>query len=522
VKKILIANRGEIAVRISRACREMGISPVAVYSECDRTALHVRHADEAYAIGGNAPRDSYLRIDRVLDAARRSGADAVHPGYGFLSEQEEFARAVRDAGLVFIGPTPEAIALMGDKVAARVAALRAGVPVVPGTDQPIPMSLSDAELTEAGRSIGYPLLVKAVSGGGGKGMRTVAEAADLAGAVRAARSEADAAFGDAAVYLERRLERPRHIEVQILADQHGNVVPCVERECSIQRRHQKVLEETPSVAVDADRRRELAAAAATVARAVGYTNAGTIEFLLEPNGRFSFLEMNTRLQVEHPLTEMVTGTDLVQWQIRIAAGERLDLDPHAMLVPKGHAIECRVYAEDPDNNFLPSPGTILALRTPGGPGIRDDSGATAGLDVPIFYDPMISKLVAWAEDRPRAIARMRRALGEYVVAGIKTTVPFFAWLVDRPEFIAGDFHTTYLDEVLRSRNGRPFVEPAADVEEIAVIAAAVYSSSEGLRRTMPGGGGGAQRGMAADALSRWREQGRRDGVEAFSARALRN
>jgi acetyl-CoA carboxylase, biotin carboxylase subunit len=474
MKKILIANRGEIAVRISRACREMGISPVAVYSECDRTALHVRYADEAYAIGPSAPRESYLRIDRLIDAARRAGADAVHPGYGFLAENEDFAAACRDAGLTFIGPTPEVIALMGSKIAARAAAKKAGVPVVPGAEGPLAADATDAEIARAAEAVGYPLLVKAVAGGGGKGMRTVTDRADLAGAVRAARSEAGSAFGDAAVYLERRLARPRHIEVQLLGDQHGTVIPFVERECSIQRRHQKVVEETPSLAVSPALRAAITDAAAAVARGVGYTSAGTIEFLLEEDGRFYFLEMNTRLQVEHPTTEMVTGLDLVRWQIAIARGERLDVDPAAVLKPNGHAIECRIYAEDPDNNFLPSPGRILQLRTPGGPGIRDDSGATAGLDVPIFYDPMISKLIAWAEDRPHAVARMRRALGEYLVAGIKTTLPFFIWLFDQPEFIEARFHTTYLDDVLKARDGRPFVEPTAEVEDVAAIAAALH------------------------------------------------
>jgi len=473
MKKILIANRGEIAVRISRACREMGIAPVAVYSECDRAALHVRYADEAYAIGPSAPRESYLRIDRLIDAARRSGADAVHPGYGFLAENAEFAAACRDAGLTFIGPTPEAIRLMGSKTAARTAAKRAGVPVVPGTEDPLPADASDATIASEAERIGYPLLVKAVAGCGGKGMRTVLEPADLLGAVRAARSEAGSAFGDAAVYIERRLTRPRHIEVQLLGDQHGTVIPFVERECSIQRRHQKVVEETPSLAVSAKLRAAMTSAAAAVARTVNYTNAGTIEFLLDEDGSFYFLEMNTRLQVEHPVTEMVTGLDLVRWQIAIARGERLTIDPAAALTPIGHAIECRIYAEDPDNNFLPSPGRILQLRAPAGPGIRDDSGATAGLDVPIFYDPMISKLIAWAEDRPRAVSRMRRALGEYLVAGIKTTVPFFTWLFEQPEFIEGRFHTTYLDEVLKARNGRPFVEPVAEVEDVATIAAAL-------------------------------------------------
>jgi acetyl-CoA carboxylase biotin carboxylase subunit len=477
MKKVLIANRGEIAVRIARTCREMGLRSVAVFSECDRAALHVRFADEAYPIGASAPRESYLRIDRILEVARRSGADAVHPGYGFLAENEAFAAAVTDAGLTFIGPTAAAVALMGSKTAARAAAEGAGVPVVPGTEASLPADAPEAAVAAIGSAIGYPLLVKAVAGGGGKGMRTVTQPTDLAGAVRAARSEADAAFGDAAVYFERRLAEPRHIEVQLLADHHGVVVPFVERECSIQRRHQKVLEESPSIAVDAALRRQITSAAAAVARAVGYTNAGTIEFLVDHSGRFYFLEMNTRLQVEHPITEMVTGLDLVEWQIRIARGEHLDIDPERVLHPTGHAIECRIYAEDPDNGFLPSPGRILQLRPPAGPGIRDDSGATAGLDVPIFYDPLISKLVAWASDRTSTIARMRRALSEYLITGIKTTVPFFTWLLTQNEFLAGNFHTTYLDDVLRSRNGRPFVEPPEEVEAIAAIAAALYSTT---------------------------------------------
>ncbi len=502
MKKVLIANRGEIAVRIIRACREMDIAPVAVYSDCDRTALHVRLADEAHAIGPSAPRESYLRIDAIVDAARRSGADAVHPGYGFLAENEDFAAAVRDAGLIFIGPSADAIATMGSKTTARTAAKRAGVPIVPGTEEPLGVDVPDEVVAKAAASIGYPILVKAVAGGGGKGMRTVTEPASLSAAIRAARSEAGSAFGDAAIYLERRLVRPRHIEVQLLADQHGTVLPFVERECSIQRRHQKVVEETPSLAVTPEIRTAMTTAAAAVAKAVRYTNAGTIEFLLDEDGRFYFLEMNTRLQVEHPITEMVTGLDLVRWQIRIARGEKLTLDPASLLRPTGHAIECRIYAEDPDNNFLPSPGRILQLRVPAGPGLRDDSGATAGLDVPIFYDPMISKLIAWAEDRPLAIARMRRALGEYEVAGIKTTLPFFTWLFTQPEFIDGRFHTTYLDNVLRRRNGRRFAETPPDVEDIAVIAAAIQSASapSAFRRETPADGG------------LWRERARAEGL----------
>jgi len=475
VNKILIANRGEIAVRIIRACREMGLSTVAVFSECDRAALHVRYADEAYPIGPSAPRDSYLRIDRLVETARAAGADAVHPGYGFLAENATFAAAVCDAGLTFIGPTPQAIALMGNKTAARAAAARAGVPVVPGTESALPADATDAEIARTAASIGYPLLVKAVAGGGGKGMRTVHEPAGLADAIRAARSEASAAFGDAAVYLERRLRRPRHVEVQLLADQHGTIVPFVERECSIQRRHQKVVEETPSVAVTPALRRQLAAQAALVAREARYSNAGTVEFLLDEDGRFYFLEMNTRLQVEHPITEMVTGIDLVHWQIRIARGERLTLDADQVLTPVGHALECRIYAEDPDNGFLPSPGRIQQLRAPSGPGIREDSGATAGLDVSIDYDPLISKLIAWAEDRPMAVARMRRALDEYLIGGIKTTVPFFTWLLAQPQFLAGHFHTTFLDDLLATRNGRPFVVPPPALEDVAAIGAALHT-----------------------------------------------
>ena len=512
MKKILVANRGEIAVRIIRACREMGISPVAVYSECDRTALHVRYADEAYAIGASAPRESYLNIERIIAVARKCGADGIHPGYGFLAENEDFAAAAQDAGLTFIGPTARAIETMGSKTAARAAAARAGVPVVPGTDEPLRADVSDDAIAALAQAIGYPVLVKAVAGGGGKGMRVVTDAADLSLAIRAARSEAQTAFGDAAVYLERRLMRPRHVEIQLLGDVHGTVLPFVERECSIQRRHQKVVEETPSLAVTPQLRAKMAAAAAAVARTVGYTNAGTIEFLLDEDGRFYFLEMNTRLQVEHPVTEMVTGLDLVRWQIRLAGGDRLDVDPEAALRPTGHAIECRIYAEDPDNNFLPSPGRIVRLRAPGGPGVRDDSGAAEGVDVPIFYDPMISKLIAWAEDRPSAIARMRRALGEYVIAGIKTTLPFFKWLLSQPDFENGRFHTTYLDEELRSRNGQPFLAPSAETEHLATIAAAlgtVLNGSSGVAANGDGVGAAAHGRSPGDL---WKAQARAEGL----------
>ena len=470
--KVLIANRGEIAVRVIRACREMGLGTVAVYAEPDRTALHVRLADEAYRIGEGPAGESYLRIDKLIDVARRSGATLVHPGYGFLAENEDFAQACQDAGLTFIGPTPDVIRRMGSKTGARQVAMAAGVPVVPGTETPFADDASDEEIVAGAGAIGYPLVVKAVSGGGGKGMRTVATPADLLAAVRTARSEAGSAFGDSAVYLERKILHPRHIEVQLMGDSFGTVIPFVERECSIQRRHQKVVEESPSLALTQETRRAMAECAAAVATTVGYTNAGTIEFLLDEDGTFYFLEMNTRLQVEHPVTELVTGIDLVHWQLRVAMGERLTIDPVQALTPRGHAIECRIYAEDPDQNFMPSPGLIRGLSVPGGPGVRDDRGVSAGFEIPLFYDSMISKLVVWGEDRPQAIARLRRVLGEYRVAGVRTTLPFFRWLVGQPEFSAGDFDTTYLDGLLTSRKGQSFVEPTdQDCRDAALVAA---------------------------------------------------
>lgn len=483
----------------------MGLATVAIYSDCDRAALHVRLADEAWAVGPNPPRDSYLRIDRIVDVARRAGADAVHPGYGFLAENEDFAAACRDAGLTFIGPTPEAIALMGSKTAARQAAMRAGVPVVPGTEEPLDEAVSDAEVRALAEQIGYPLMLKAVAGGGGKGMRMVASADELAGALRAARSEANSAFGDASVYLERRILQPRHIEVQLLGDRDGTVLPFVERECSLQRRHQKVIEESPSLAVSAATRRAMTAAAASVARTVGYTNAGTIEFLLDEREQFYFLEMNTRLQVEHPVTEMVTGIDLVAWQIRIARGERLTLDPEALLAPRGHAVECRVYAEDPDSGFMPSPGKIVGLRVPQGPGVRDDSGAYEGGEVPIFYDPMISKLITWGEDRPQALARMRRALAEYEVRGIKTTLPFFRWVLDDEDFVAGRFDTGFIDRKLGARNGAPLQQASGDAQDLAAIAVALS-----LATSAAGAAVGEVRSSTTS--SRWRDLARLDSL----------
>ena len=440
-KKILIANRGEIAVRVIRACREMDIAAVAVYSEADAAALHVRLADEAYLLGPAPSSESYLRIERVIDAALRSGAEAIHPGYGFLAENADFARAVKEAGLVFIGPTPEAMDLMGSKTSARRAAVAAGAPVVPGTTEAL-TSIEDAR--ETAERVGYPVMLKAAAGGGGKGMRLVASESELASAFENARGEAASAFGDESVYMEKAVERPRHIEIQVFSDTHGNHVHLGERECSIQRRHQKVIEECPSPINDAGLREKMGEAAVRIARAASYVGAGTVEFLVSDVTReFYFLEMNTRLQVEHPVTELVTGFDLVREQIRVAAGLPLSFtqgDVHWT----GHAVECRVYAEDPEQNFMPSPGRITRLKLPTGPGVRDDGGVYEGAEVSIYYDPMISKLATWGRTREEAIERMRRALSEYAVGGIKTTLPFFREVMRDEEFVAGRLDTGFI------------------------------------------------------------------------------
>ncbi|MEJ2080646.1 MAG: acetyl-CoA carboxylase biotin carboxylase subunit [Acidobacteriota bacterium] len=446
-RRILVANRGEIAVRLVRACRDLGVSPVAVYSTADREALHVRLADRAFHIGDSAATDSYLKIDRLIDAARKGGCDAIHPGYGFLAENAEFAGACDGAGLVVIGPGPEAIELMGNKVAARQAVSRVGVPTVPGSEQPVE---STDQALEAARRIGFPVLVKASAGGGGKGMRVVDGESALAEALSIASAEAASAFADPAVYLEKYLERPRHIEVQVLGDAHNNLVHLGERECSIQRRHQKLVEECPSPLVDARLRAELGEAALAVARAAGYRNAGTVEFLVDRTGggetpRYYFLEMNTRLQVEHPVTELVTGLDLACWQIRIAAGERLSFD-QADVEWRGSAIECRVYAEDPNLGFLPSPGPICGLIEPSGPGVRNDSGVYEGFVIPVEYDPLISKTIAHGRDRLEAISRLHRAFGEYRILGVKTTIPLFLRLLVHPAFREGRLHTGFLAE----------------------------------------------------------------------------
>ena len=445
--KILIANRGEIAVRVIRACRELEIRSVAVFSEADREALHVARADEAYPIGPAPSSESYLRIDKILDVARRSGADAIHPGYGFLAENAAFAKACEDAGVAFIGPSSESIRLMGEKTSARRVAVDAGVPVVPGTLEPL---ADDLAIEREAARIGFPLMLKAAAGGGGKGLRLVTRQPDLAAAVQSARSEARSAFGDDSVYIEKAIVRPRHIEIQVLSDHHGHVVHLFERECSIQRRHQKVIEESPSPCVTPELRERMGALAVALVKKTGYRNAGTLEFLVDQHRNPYFLEMNTRLQVEHPVTEMVTGVDLVTLQIRIAEGEALPFEQRE-LSQRGHAIECRVYAEDPDQGFLPSPGRVVALRVPAGPGVRDDSGVLEGASVPIHYDPLISKLAVHAGTRDAAIARMRRAISEYKVLGIRTTLPFFERVLRHPDFISGDFDTSFVESALAAR-----------------------------------------------------------------------
>ena len=430
--KILIANRGEIAVRIARACREMGIASVAVFSDADRAALHVRLADEAYPVGPAPSRESYLRIDKLMDVARRAGCDALHPGYGFLAENPALARACAVNKFTFIGPSPEAMERLGSKTAARQLAARAGVPMVSGTKDSIENHESAETIAE---TLGYPVLLKAVAGGGGKGMRLVAAASEMAGAWRDASSEAQNAFGDARLYLEKYVERPRHIEIQIFGDLHGHIVYLGERECSVQRRHQKVIEESPSPIMTPDLRRAMGEAAVRLAKEAAYTNAGTVEFLVDAARNFYFLEVNTRLQVEHPVTEMVTGLDLVKLQIRVAAGEALPFSQKEVTL-SGHAIECRLYAEDPANQFFPSPGKILSRRTPSGPGIRLDDGVYEGFTVSTEYDPMLGKLIAWGQDRAEAIARLDRALEEHSVTGIKTNAGLAAWHSPRRGFCA--------------------------------------------------------------------------------------
>jgi len=526
--KVLIANRGEIALRVIRACRELGVRTVAVYSDVDATAPHVRAADEAVAIGGPRATESYLRGDALIAAARRTGAEAIHPGYGFLSERAPFARAVRDAGLVWIGPPAEAIEALGSKTAARTLAGGAGVPIVPGTTEP----LRDAE--EAGRiaaGFGYPVLLKAAAGGGGKGMRVVRSRAELAGALDAARREALGAFGDDAVYVEKFIEGPRHVEIQVLGDTHGTMLSLGERECSVQRRHQKIIEEAPSVAVSPERRRAMGETAVRAARAAGYVNAGTCEFLLDRDGRFYFLEMNTRIQVEHPVTELVTGIDLVAWQLRIAAGERLPFRQEE-IAPRGWALECRITSEDPANGFLPSTGRIAFLRAPSGAGVRWDGGIEPGSEVGLYYDPLLAKLIVWAPTRGEAVARMRRALGELVIDGVTTSRELLLQILADEEFRSGSIDIHWLERRLASLVERP---PSPEALRAAAVAAALLTRADTPSpRGAPGGGppgagdghrpggtgaagvgpgsGASANGDRIDGPSRWTSVARREAV----------
>lgn len=477
LKKVLVANRGEIAIRVMRACHELGVPTVAVYSDVDRTASHVRFAHEAIRIGPPPAASSYLSIDRILDAAARAGADAIHPGYGFLSENHAFARAVEAAGLTFIGPPAAAMAQLGDKLQARRTARAAGVPVVPGTAGEI-ATAGEAEAFVA--EAGYPILVKAASGGGGKGMRVVDGPAGLAGALRAAASEARASFGDPRIYLEKYLDDPRHVEFQILADRSGNVIHLGERECSIQRRHQKVIEESPSALLDNGLRARMGAAAIAVARAAGYANAGTMEFLIDRSGAFYFLEANTRLQVEHAVTEMVTGFDLVKEQLRIAAGAPLSI-AQGDVSWRGHAIECRIYAEDPQNGFLPSVGRVTSYREPSGPFVRVDAGIGEGVEVSLHYDPIIAKVITWGGDRAEAISRMSRALGEYRIAGVVTTIPFHLSVMANPRFMRGEVTTRFIDEEL----DRAGIIPGVDEAEMCLAAAVTAALTAHAGRTSP-------------------------------------
>jgi len=471
--KVLVANRGEIAVRILRACRELGLPTVAIFSEADRNALHVRYADEAYLLGPAPSRESYLRADKIIDIARKCGADAIHPGYGFLAEREAFAAACLEAGITFIGPKPQAIASMGDKMTARNTVASAGVPVVPGTQST--GGLRDDELLAEASKIGFPLVIKATAGGGGKGMREVSSLEEMPALLASARREAESSFGDGNVYLEKLMMEARHIEIQILADQFGNAIHLGERDCSIQRRHQKLIEETPSPIMDAKLRQKMGAVAVKAAKSVDYVNAGTIEFLVDKDKNFYFLEMNTRLQVEHPVTELVTGIDIVAEQIRIARGRQLSYKQEDIKV-RGHSIECRINAEDPYNGFMPSTGHVSLSIVPTGPGIRVDTSVYSGIEITPFYDPMIAKLAVWGETRGQAILRMRRALEEYRIVGVRTNIPFHQTMMDSARFMGGQYDTRFVEE--RFSMPEPDEKGDARYPEIAAAFATLVAHHE--------------------------------------------
>src|SRR5690349_14648712 len=508
--KVLIANRGEIALRVIRACHELGVRAVAVYSDADARAPHVRAADEAVHIGPPRSAESYLRGERSIEAAKATGAEAVHPGYGFLSEREWFARAVRDAGLVFIGPPAEAIAAMGSKTAARKLAIAAGVPVVPGTTEPL---RDEADARSVAERFGYPVLLKAAAGGGGKGMRVVRDAASLGSSLETARREAKAAFGDDAVYVEKYIVGPRHVEIQVLGDTHGTMLSLNQRECSVQRRHQKMIEEAPSVAVTPELRRRMGETAVRAAAAAGYVNAGTCEFLLDANGDFYFLEMNTRLQVEHPVTELVTGLDLVQWQLRVAAGERLPFKQDE-IVPRGWAIECRITSEDPANGFLPSTGRVRYLHLPSGPGVRWDGGIESGSEVTLHYDPMLAKLIVWAPSRELAICRMHRALSELVIEGVETSRDFHLRVMEDDEFQRGAIEIQWLERRLPSLVGT--TPPDEGVRAAAIAAALLAHRDRTGRTTSTPNGKSSNEAESANhrqaSRDAWKETARREAV----------
>ena len=503
LKKVLIANRGEIALRVIRACNELGIKTVAVYSEADVRAPHVREADEAVLIGPPPSAESYLRGDKIIEVAKLTGSDAIHPGYGFLAEREWFARAVREAGLVWIGPPAEAIAAMGSKTAARTLAIANKVPVGPGTTEPLENA---KEAEKLAKKFGYPVLLKAAAGGGGKGMRVVSAARDLASALDAARREAKSAFGDDAVYLEKFVAQPRHVEIQVLADSHGNILSLGERECSVQRRHQKMIEEAPSVAVTPKLRKAMGESAVRVARAAGYVNAGTCEFLLDKSGEFYFLEMNTRIQVEHPVTELVTGIDLVQWQLRIAAGEELPFRQQD-ISPRGWSMECRITSEDASNNFLPSTGRIQHLHLPSGPGVRWDGGIESGSEVGLYYDPMLAKLIVWGADREQAITRMRRALVDLIIQGVETSRDFHIRVMDDDEFRSGDIDIQWLERRLPSMLEKA---PRKESVQVAAIAAALLAERDRAARAVsPAATASASAGANSDSSSdSWKQAAR--------------